>query len=609
MKTKILITTTLILLLLSLNIILAEEEIYEEDQKDFAQKVIRWTRGETTFSEIIQRVKNVKFQKQNFLTKIKCKSKQLFNGKECINLQEIGEITQNIVEEKLQIPSQNKINIDFKHQDSGVNQVTKDSEGNTYVTGFFSRQAQFGDIIVETWEETKQTEKEEAQAQFKKYKMPSFLASQDAFIGKINSQGEWEWVKTIGSNRRRMNDAFGLLLPGVVKPEGIQIGEDNNLEVLINSNHNSFFSNSEIQKIGESPLLVKVTKEGNWLEAKNLLNTKNLDLKESENKIVKLTNKAAYTFGSRTPWSNQIIKQFVQKTDLDGNKIWFKEIDNKSIYFSPRVTLHDMQTDKNENLFVLAEFYNKVPINGIYAKKELDLEKTSSIKIEDTEIKTNYPLNRKGNGYTEIGKKFILKINPAGKIINTLEFSGENFTISKMIIKDEEIFIFGRYTKNAVIQNKLLKQHPNAIDLVRGGVKNKETRFIAKLNNLAEIQWIKTFVNYNGINDILIKENKVLMIGMSSQVLGGAHIGGLNLIPSNQGATSALAKNINSDIFIATLNKENGNWESIKTIGELKSEILKNSKIINNKLILTGTVGDFIQSSFKLDGFIWEVEI
>jgi len=520
------------------------------------------------------------------------------------------------------------MNIDFKYTESGIKDIVEDNNGNKYVLGYFSKEANFGSINVKTWEENHPD---------KVFRPDEFCISMggmmcepaiDTFIAKINSAGEWQWVRTIGSDPKIGYNyiTYGgrrVTIAVFVFSSNLGIDSNGNVMFTTGSQQNLFFSDTT--KLtgnfytgnvdGILSTLVKISPSGEWINATRIkipheegaileeyhINY-NQDSIDFVGKIKHKSKVKHYYNGNVTILELRVVEAAVGKMNLNGTFTKLLYLENKSNENSPKVEVLDFKVDSNGNIYVLSTMSNTLSKSGL----NRDIEKESTIKIGNQILSLDYTPNLSSEGWITLSKTFIVKVNKDLEIQKIIEISGENFTASNIEIDNGDIYLAGRYpgtaiysgTGNAIIQGNLLTPHPYS--------RGNKTGFILKISENGNSQWIKTFSNPISVSliegMILDKEKNIAILGSLTSIYGKSYFGNFEAT-SYGGVLPINNPGINSDIFMAELNS-NGEWVSVKLFGDSKQEIYRNSKKVGNKIMV---IGESLKDDFKPTSFVWDL--
>ena len=173
--------------------------------------------------------------------------------------------------------------------------IAIDSSGNSYVTGYFYGTASFGSTTLTS------------------------SGDIDIFVAKLDSSGNWLWVKQAGGT----SDDYGL---------GIATDSSGNSYVTGYFRGTASFGNTTLTSSGQDDIFVaKLDSNGNWLWAKKAGGTNNdegrsIAIDSSGNSYVTgYFYSVTASFGSITLTSSGSYDIFVAKLDSSGNWLWVKQ--------------------------------------------------------------------------------------------------------------------------------------------------------------------------------------------------------------------------------------------------------------------------------------------
>jgi len=181
----------------------------------------------------------------------------------------------------------------------GIRGITVDSQGNTYIAGYFKKSAIFGNITITT---------------------PNFDPTASAFLAKLDKKGNWLWAKRVIYSssdaiwKLTIDDKDNIYLTGSVGAGG----KFGNLTPVVNSG-----------------FVAKMDTTGKWIWVSPLTNQYAHSLKYSKN--------ALFFFGS---WANTSL--FVGKINtVTGKWIWSKIAGSKDIDYAGGFGI-----DANDNVYI-----------------------------------------------------------------------------------------------------------------------------------------------------------------------------------------------------------------------------------------------------------------
>jgi len=177
--------------------------------------------------------------------------------------------------------------------DNGIG-IATDSCGNSYVTGFFTSTATFGATTLTS------------------------SGGSDIFIAKLDTDGNWLWVKQAGS----ANADIG---------HGIATDSSGNSYVTGWFESTATFGSTTITSNGDTDIFIaKLDNDGNWLWTKQAGGTNNDDVRRiatdsNGNSYVIGNFRSTVTFGTTTLTSSGYQDIFIAKLDINGNWLWVRK--------------------------------------------------------------------------------------------------------------------------------------------------------------------------------------------------------------------------------------------------------------------------------------------
>ena len=205
-------------------------------------------------------------------------------------------------------------------EDNGLS-ITFDANGNSYVTGYFESSATFGTTTLTS----------------NQY--------EDIFVAKLDSNGNWLWAKQAGG----INDDYGW---------SISVDDNGNSYVTGYFGSSATFGTATLTSSGGSDIFVaKMDSNGNWLWAKKAGGTSedkgySIALDDNGNSYVTGVFYGSATFGTATLTSSGNYDIFVAKLDSNGNWFWAKKAGGINDDYGWSISVDD-----NGNSYVTGVFY------------------------------------------------------------------------------------------------------------------------------------------------------------------------------------------------------------------------------------------------------------
>ena len=199
--------------------------------------------------------------------------------------------------------------------------IAIDASGNSYVTGYFQGTATFGSTTLTS------------------------SGSQDIFITKLDSSGNWLWAKNAGGTSENYGFSIAVDASGNSYVTGVFVGT-------------ASFGSTTLESNGYDDIFVaKLNSSGDWLWAKNAGGSDDYDngwsiaIDASGNSYVTGYFSGPATFGSTTLTSNGDWDIFVAKLDMRGNLLWAKNAGGTSDDIG-----YDIAVDASGNSYVTGYF-------------------------------------------------------------------------------------------------------------------------------------------------------------------------------------------------------------------------------------------------------------
>lgn len=281
--------------------------------------------------------------------------------------------------------------------------ITLDDSGNSYITGYFTSQANFGSLVVN-----------------------SIGGSYDSYVAKLNAAGNFEWVRSFGSSNTEMAHA-------------IILDHDGNLVVT-----GTFFQTMTIGSIttssngGSDIFVAKFNKDsGTELWVKNFGGLDDdsgsaLGVTSIGDLYVGGSFFGTSTFGSNTFTSGGGLNGCILKLNIDGDLLWAKQIVGSDWNNALGITVDDQ-----DDCFVTGYFTSSATLGGTV-------------------------LNASGN--EDI---FLAKYSAAGNVIWATKAGGSDYDYAKAIARDKKgnLYLTGYFSQLAAFDNISVTSSENSRDV------------------------------------------------------------------------------------------------------------------------------------------------
>ena len=202
--------------------------------------------------------------------------------------------------------------------------IALDGNGNIYVTGVFRRTAFFGKTTLNS------------------------KGGYDVFVAKLNTKGEWLWVKSVGT---KSDDTS----------QDIAVDAQKNVYVTGSFRGNIEFDSKALDSKGRQALFVaKINEQGKWIWAQGAFSAtvavgQNIAIHNNGNIYVTGYFMKTTEFGSIKLASKGYEDIFVAKLNAQGKWIWAKGTGS-----SYRDKGHALAVDKKENIYIAGNFERRV---------------------------------------------------------------------------------------------------------------------------------------------------------------------------------------------------------------------------------------------------------
>ncbi|WP_312765064.1 SBBP repeat-containing protein [Epilithonimonas sp.] len=421
--------------------------------------------------------------------------------------------------------------------------ITVDSNGNVYITGIFQETVNFNP---------------NGTAQNLTSK-----GAQDIFVLKLNSSGNFLWVKGIGGEGYEETSAIQVASNGEVYLAGYFSGavdfDPSESENILNPSGlvDSFF--------------IKLSDNGSlsWIKTIGGFMTTPMDMKLHNNNLYALGNfKKTTDFDPSSTQSHNItalgFDAYLLKLDLSGNFV--NVTTTKSLNSSTGTTPTNLSIDENGNAYVSGYFGGSIDFGP-------DVQHNGQYTFTSENMLTG----------------FVFKVGNDGKLVwanypkpSTEEASSLGYGI--VINKNQETFITGYIAGNVKFDNLELEQNTDHF----------MNAFVAKLDSQGKFVDAKLFAGSN-----FIDTHCAAMDADENLYIGGAFTDLANIDPTGNGSYYVFSRGYR-DSYVVKLNNTNLNVEDINSKTDLliypnpSSDIIYlNSKnqLSGNKYIIYDMVG------------------
>jgi uncharacterized protein (AIM24 family) len=208
--------------------------------------------------------------------------------------------------------------------------VVTDSQDNIYITGFFEREADFGEAIIS-----------------------SSKGGYDIFIAKMDKQGTMVWVKQAGGKN---ND----------EGKSIAVDDEDNLYITGHFMSQATFGTRKLSSRGKRDIFIaKYDSKGDllWVNQAGGLGEdrgNGITTDKSNNIIITGAFVGEAKFGGRSLNSSGGSDIFVAKYNGEGRLLWVKQMGGNSYDLGYAVSV-----DQRKNLYVTGYFKGKATVDGL----------------------------------------------------------------------------------------------------------------------------------------------------------------------------------------------------------------------------------------------------
>jgi hypothetical protein len=382
-----------------------------------------------------------------------------------------------------------------------------DSSGNIYLVGSYYENSVIGEITL------------------------NGIGYHDMFVAKINPSGDVLWVTGAGGTRYTLGQTIDLDNSGNVYVAGTFNSP------IINFN-NSSLSLSQSGTSGDI-FIAKLDNSGNWIWAKSAGGT---DLDDVSDIVVDNYSNVYLTgfiklnaaFPPLSPIPGEATEDiFIAKMNTDGDFLWVKRVSG---------------TDKDSGSAIILDAENNIYVGGSYNSPDLSFE---GITLQNT-------LDQESNQYNS----FVAKLDNSGNWIWVKQTTGlHSEQINNLSIdNNNDLYVTGYFAGIANFDTHTIASYGCVNDTSPyPSACIQHDIFIAKIDNSGNWLWAKSAggeedsEHGNGL-DIDNQSN----INITGKFTGNSYFSNL-LLTSAELTTS--------DIFIAKLNSNTGNWISVEKFG------------------------------------------
>ena len=374
-----------------------------------------------------------------------------------------GDVTSNAVSDIFVVKLDSDGNFQWVYTAGGSGNdravdIGTDSSGNSYITGNFSETVNFGGGDV-----------------------TSAGNSDDIFVVKLDSDGNFQWVYTAGGTQ------YGTSSTTLKFDGGTGIDIDSSGNVYITGIFDTVvdFGGGNVSSSGKDIFVLKLDTDGNFQWVYNVLSSGNDDA----NSITTDPSGNTYTtgyfyntadFGGGDVTSNGYNDIFVVKLDSDGNFQWVYTAGGTGVD-----ELHAIAIDSSDNVLTTGYLSSTVNFGGM-------------VRISATTVTA-----------------LVLKLDSFGSLVWVNAYGGQGAQEGLGIAADssDNIFTTGYFY--------------NTVDFGDGDVTStgNEDIYILKLNSSGSFQWIKTYGStaastsyYDVTNDITVDtDGSVYTVGATGE--------------------------------------------------------------------------------------------
>ncbi len=447
-------------------------------------------------------------------------------------------------------------------EDEGTG-IAIDNSSNIYITGNFYQTAYFGENSITS------------------------NGDKDAFIAKINTAKEFEWILQAKSSSSI--DSYNIV-------------SDNSGNTVIAGSFNNYLETTGdvLNSVGESDIFVaKANSNGEWQFAKSkggvfgIINTKAITVDKQGNRYICGGFYGTILLGSDTLQSSGSEDVFVYKLSKNNQFLWARKAGGIDLDRAESIAC-----DTNNNIFITGYFGNDATIgDSSFSSNGFDDIFIAKLDSNGNWMNANFggsmltdkglsvAISSQGDIYISgiINNDvifgditisncieddiFVAKLNSEFEWIWVINAGGSGWDAATAITVDtnENIFVTGYFEETATFGN-------NSISSL-----GYDDIFIAKLNSSGNWIWVNStgseYLGENGNSIISDNNNSVYFTGYYKNI-------------SAFGNTNLVSKGL-SDAFIAKLNYD-GNWIWAKNVGSTADDEGKSISFFNGNIYLSG---------------------
>ncbi len=284
--------------------------------------------------------------------------------------------------------------------------ITTDSNGNSYVTGYFNSTATFGATSLTSFGE------------------------RDIFIAKIDTNGNWLWAKGAGGTGYDFGQGISIDISGNCYLTGIYSGSASFGTTLLTSN-----GNYDI-------IIAKLNTTGTWLWAKGVGGLESdygcgISTDSNGNSYVTGYFMGTANFGSTPLTSNGDSDIYIAKLDTYGNWLWVKRAGGTGLEQSNCIDI-----DNGGNIYIAGLFNNTADF-GPASLTSIGSNSASDIFVAKLDIGGNWiSATRSGGTYTDLATGISSDSNGNGYVTGRFN-SAANFNSHSItsLYNNDDIFV------------------------------------------------------------------------------------------------------------------------------------------------------------------------
>lgn len=323
------------------------------------------------------------------------------------------------------------VQTDGGSEDDNISDIGTDSNGNIFITGYFS-----------------------GFMNFQSHNLTTF-GKKDFFLAKLDPEGKLIWIRTGGSTE----DDYGT---------GLAVDNDDNIYVTGTYNGNSDFSGNTINSKGADDIfLIKYSSDGDYMWGVGIGNSRNdisggVTIDSYNNPIITGAYSGVLSIANKVIFSRGDYDFLMVQYSSDGNFIWAANNGSASADYGKDILYNNL-----DEIFIVGEFSGTLFLGSealvAIGNKDLFIAKydrngyfqwakqigSGSENDEIGKISTD----NNGNVYVccfndiSIDKAKVYKFSPSGTELLSFGFGGNGNVFPNAIIADdsESIYLTGRY--------------------------------------------------------------------------------------------------------------------------------------------------------------------